>query len=286
MLSFNDVLIIIIAYNPADNFLANLQIASANYLIIDNSSCANELIASFCAQTTNCVYLPLNENTGIAHALNRGCQYALQRGFNWVVSMDQDSRMTADILQQMLDFANQFSALKHTAIISPRHCYQTQTKNYVPDETREYNEVPYTMTSGNLLNLSVWQQLGGFNADLFIDMVDTDFCCRATLAGYKIIVITHLDMQHVLGNLQRIKLPGKNVYIYHHNYIRKYYQVRNTLWFIKQYRGKAKVWRIFIYLFAMVITTMLFEQDKRRKIRYMWLGWKDFKCGKLGKIDI
>lgn len=37
------------------------------------------------------IYIPLFENTGIARALNIGCEKALSDGFSWGMTMVQDS---------------------------------------------------------------------------------------------------------------------------------------------------------------------------------------------------
>ena len=56
--------------------------------IVDNSECDNSNIAK---EIQNAVYIPLKKNTGIANALNVGCELAIKDGFEFCMTMDQDS---------------------------------------------------------------------------------------------------------------------------------------------------------------------------------------------------
>ena len=56
--------------------------------IIDNSDNDNSEIAKL---IPNAIYIPNRSNLGIAAALNIGCAQALKDGFEWCMTMDQDS---------------------------------------------------------------------------------------------------------------------------------------------------------------------------------------------------
>lgn len=69
--------------------------------------------------------------------------------------MDQDSV----IIKSMINFANKSLSLNGIAIISPRHIMQDDVKVKVVNEEAEFSDGILTMTSGNLLNLEIWQNL-------------------------------------------------------------------------------------------------------------------------------
>lgn len=292
MIDVKQILIVIIAYNPEDNFTDQLSIPNVDYLIVDNSSKPTKNIADFCAQSTHCKYLPLNDNVGIAKALNIGCEYAIEHGYKWVVTMDQDSKFTADILNKMLSFANSFEFLEQTSIFSPLHVLQNNTKLSTPDTS--YTERLCVMASGNLLNLDVWKKINGFTDEMFIDYVDTEYGIKSVLAGYKIIVINTIEMPHRLGDLKTInfmgkplKLFGKPMIVLNHNYIRKYYQARNSLYLFKKYlHSDVKLRQVLIFTVYIFITTVLFEKDKLRKMKYMYYGVRDFFKQKYGRLEV
>ncbi len=292
MIDVKQILIVIIAYNPEDNFTDQLSIPNVDYLIVDNSSKPTKNIADFCARSTHCKYQPLNDNVGIAKALNVGCEYAVEHGYKWVVTMDQDSKFTADIFNKMLSFANSFKFLEQTSIFSPLHVLQNNTKLSTPNTP--YTERLCVMASGNLLNLDVWKKIGGFTDEMFIDYVDTEYGIKSVLAGYKIIVVNTIEMPHRLGDLKTInfmgkplKLFGKPMIVLNHNYIRKYYQARNSLYLFKKYlHSDVKLRQVLIFTVYIFITTVLFEKDKLRKMKYMYYGVRDFFKQKYGRLEV
>ena len=46
------------------------------------------------------------ENLGIATALNIGVKEGLRQGYNWILTMDQDSKCSKDIVEKMFEVYN------------------------------------------------------------------------------------------------------------------------------------------------------------------------------------
>lgn len=57
------------------------------------------------------------------------------------------------------------------------------------------------ITSGTLLNLSLFQKIGGFDENLFIDAVDHEYTIKSLLTGYKIIQFPCIQLTHQIGTL-------------------------------------------------------------------------------------
>ena len=278
--------IIIVTYNPSDNNIKTINMNSNDFIIVDNSESIKLDLNKYIINPNLIYILKNNDNLGIAKALNIGCQFALDNGYKWLITMDQDSIITYDIIQQMIDFANKSSQINNIAIISPRHIMQDDIKVKVVNEEAEFSEGISTMTSGNLLNLEIWQKLGGFRDDLFIDMVDVDYYCKSILHGYRVITLNHLYMKHMLGNLRVKKILGKQIKIYSHSYIRKYYQVRNGLIIYKRYRKLIPQIGIVGKFLINMLVTLPFEEDRLRKLKYMLKGFIDFVNNKTGKLYV
>ena len=86
----------VILYNPEDEIYINIE-SYINYVdilyIIDNSTHHNNnLVKRLNKNFTNIKYINNNANLGIATALNIGCKEALDEKFNWILTMDQDSK--------------------------------------------------------------------------------------------------------------------------------------------------------------------------------------------------
>lgn len=71
--------------------------------IIDNSSNNNSSLIKI---IPNAVYIPNYNNLGIAKALNQGCEAAKQDGFDWVLTMDQDSFFEETQLNKFISIFN------------------------------------------------------------------------------------------------------------------------------------------------------------------------------------
>ena len=89
-------------------------------------------------------------NIGIARALNISANEAIQAGYSYLLTMDQDSAASEAMIQDMLRCAANQSAV---GLISPFH--QDRNAPKVPPET-DVEPIVVAMTSGNLLNLAAY----------------------------------------------------------------------------------------------------------------------------------
>lgn len=278
-------LIATVTYNPSEDIKESIFKPEYDSLVVDNSIEPQPWLSQYCINK-NITYIVNNANLGIATALNIACQYAIDHGYKWIITMDQDSVITKDIIDKMLEFADKYPDVGKVAIISPRHVLQNGVKIPIANEDKEYSEGLSTMTSGNLLNLSVWQKIGGFRDDFFIDMVDWDYYCRAMVNGYKVITLNQVHMQHSLGEMKTGKILGREIIIYNHDFKRKYYQVRNGLIVYRQYRKTIpQVIDVLKFLKGVTIS-LFFEKDKLRKAKFMVKGIIDFLRNKTGTLDV
>ncbi len=94
--------IVITWFNPNKENIKNSikNLLSLNFLyiyIVDNSQNDNsELLKEF----SNCTYLQNFNKGGIAGALNLGCTKALEDGFLWCMTLDQDSIFEKEMLKK------------------------------------------------------------------------------------------------------------------------------------------------------------------------------------------
>lgn len=274
------------AYNP-DMLLLNKSISILHnqverIIVVDNSDNFDCTLFKDLIQEYNIKVISCNGNTGIADALNRGCDYALNKGFDWVITMDQDSIVANDIIEMYKKFLSENEHLNIGALMP---VYSTCFNSLEQLET-DNKEIYDYMTSGSLINLNTYRKIRGFNKELFIDMVDTDYGLRLIKNGYKIFRIGSSQMQHNIGNATELTFMGKHVrYITHHNYIRRYYITRNLLWLASEYgkefpKHNHPYWSIF----KSVIRFLLFETDKKRKFKSVIMGIKDYRKNIYGPL--
>ena len=224
----------VVLYNSPNDRAENLRsyVRQAQRLyIIDNSPTPTPWVAADFLGDPAVVYHHFPENPGVATALNKAAQLAIQDGFSYLLTMDDDSQTPAHFVETMLAYLSTTDT-QTIGIVAPRHILTTAPNRALT--TSIPVPVLTTMTSGNLLNLRAYEQVGPFRDDLFIDVVDHEFDLRLQRAGYQIIELPYLDLTHSLGEQKRF--PFVSYTYVSHSPLRNYYLVRNSLLVAIQYR--------------------------------------------------
>ena len=273
----------VIWYNPDNKNIENIK-TYLNYFeklfIIDNSQNNNKGLVEILESTKVEYIYNKGKNLGIASALNLVCEKSIKEGFSWILTMDQDSYFDSKNVEEYLKTFSQIEN-KNIGIVSPCHILKNDTVKM--DEDKKFMDVDRVMTSGNLLNLSAWKKVGKFDENLFIDEVDNEMCYRMIEKGYQIKQLNNIKMCHELGNLEKRSFFFKKISILNHNYVRKYYMMRNKLYIFKNYR-KYRL-RYIYYILNDFFKVIFYEKDKIRKLRFMFKGIKDFFKNKMGGLD-
>lgn len=272
----------VVLYYPPDNLISNIesyiQFVDALY-VIDNSEQPDPAIECKLIRFPKIVYQANNRNLGIATALNIGAKMAIEQGYTWLLTMDQDSRFTDNAFFDCFRYIYDLSTV---AIISPYH-FDIDPQN--SQDLYKYKELDIVMTSGNLLNLLLYQKLGGFNDKLFIDEVDHDYCLNAKVNGYRIIIFPNIRLVHELGANKEVRWKGKQEVISVHSAKRVYYLTRNNFYLIKKYnRYYPQLMQTRFKNFLILCRNIVFfEEDKLPKMISILKGSIDFLRGKYGK---
>lgn len=266
-----------VLYNPTEEIFGNINsyLNGLNKLyLVDNSEKENEKLKDkFIKFSSKIEYIKMNGNEGIAKALNIAKNRAIEENYNWLLTMDQDSKFKNNDFFKMLNLVKKYFN-KNIAIFSPFH--KTIGSIY---ETEDILKKDVVMTSGNLLNLKIAQKVGDFEEKFFIDEVDHDYCYRIKKLGYEIIVLNKIILNHNLGNIKKYRFFS----VTNHNYIRRYYITRNRLYMIKKYPFLKE--RYIKEILKETIKIILVEKDKIKKLKMTYLGVKDFKNNTTGKIN-
>jgi len=271
---------VVVFYNPTDDnisYLKKYQDAVDVIYVVDNS---NDNIIRI-KENSKIKYIKLSENVGIAKALNIGANLAIENGYKWLLTLDQDSKITNEIIKKMITFIENNDHL-NIGLVSPYHDINAKVE-ILDVECEEMIEV---MTSGNIINLDAYQKIGGFKDWLFIDCVDMDYCMNLNKNGYKVLRLNRVIMKHNLGNLKIHTLFGKEYLCFNHSPIRRYYMVRNTFYIKDMYYDIFKEHCDYLIRVqkGQVKRILVFEKDKYKKLKMMYKGYKDYKKGIKGKL--
>ena len=272
----------VVLYNPADNVLDELSSyidQISRLYVIDNSIQHNDMLVERFREIPKIVYINNGGNKGIATALNVAAQKAMHDDFGYLLTMDQDTRLSANHVTTLMEGFIQDSTGK-VAIMAPRYTKRSENQN------QRYETVLMTMTSGNVLNLASYKAAGPFMDELFIDHVDHEYCLRLNRSGMKVIQDNEVEISHRPGTISEIDLLGAKFSFSSHSPRRLYYFCRNGFYVAKLYR---KAFPSFTFTFLKLIMKegckVPFERQKILRLQMMVKGYMDFRSRKFGALS-
>lgn len=239
------VVAVVVTYHPdlamLYRLLAKLRDQVHRVIVIDNS--ANGKLAgdlSGLNDLGSVIPVFLETNVGIASAFNMGCELARKINATHVILFDQDSDPPIELVERLLHIEQDaLDGRRRVAVIGPTvhegrsgagHAFvRVRGSALVPLETVKngtFVTPDWLISSGSLINLATWVKIGPFADELFIDLVDVEWCQRAISMGYEVIGALTVKMDHQLGD-DVMELPGGLVSI--HSPLRCYYQIRNAI---------------------------------------------------------
>lgn len=202
----DNICAVIVTFNPDDDFSKRLEaIASqvAYCVIIDNSAMLHfpACVINAAKEHQN-VEIIKNEKNNLARADNKGALIVKERGYQWMLTMDQDS------LPEKTMVAEQIRAY-HLArekglivdVIGVNFLYddtgeiafakKCARKEYVAD-LKETG----IQRSGRLLSLTAYERAKRFCEWFWIDYVDTEYSRRLERCGFLGIIACNAHMRH------------------------------------------------------------------------------------------
>lgn len=267
----------IVTFNPnIVQFEKNIQILKESKLpmiIVDNCSSNRNDIVQILSNESEIKIIMQEANYGIATGLNRIMKQAEESGFNWVLTLDQDSECDIEMLKKMYQYIeNDDSVAIYTS-----HFVERNSKKKI-SYISSLEEVKTCITAGTITNVQIWKKVGKYDEELFIDLVDIIFCAKILHAGYKIIRINDAKLiQEIGNNYKEIKIFKHCIPIRNHEPKRYYYYARNSIYFLKNFKGFPLKKEISWGLFVWVMKVILFEEKKRIKLQEMYRGCRDGK---------
>ncbi len=270
---------VVVWYNPSDLEKENIKSYLDNLdelYIVDNSEEKNIV-----KNNEKVKYIFNNGNLGIAKALNIGAHEAIKDKFEWILTMDQDTKFKKDDVKKIFEYIC-CNDMKKIGIVSPWH----NTKLHV-EKPKNIIDYPLdVMTSGNFLNLNIYKKIGDFRNDYFIDGVDIEYCLRLKKNNFKVMRLNNFEIKHNLGNINYKYFFKKELLCLNHNYLRIYYRVRNYNYIKKEYHNIAPEFCDRLVKMKQLVWCIIFyEKDKLKKLKSVYYGKKDFKNNILGKYN-
>ena len=281
---------VIVTYHPNAGMLENLPQVLAQVqglVVIDNGSSVEELVPlRVKKQLLGFQLIENGENLGIAEALNQGVRWAHDQGYPWVILFDQDSGITDGFMSHMFSAWESHPERERVGSLHPRYVDpDTGIEEAVPRARDDSPVLP--MTSGSLMPAWIFDKIGWFASEYFIDAVDWEYCFRIRAAGYLIADSRQARLLHSPGSPARATILGRTFHLSHHSAIRRYYISRNSIVLCRKYFFSFPGW-IFNVIYRHLhetIMCLLAEENRARKLRNFLLGTWDGLFGRMGRRE-
>jgi rhamnosyltransferase len=278
---------IVVTYHPKAKTLENLRSTLAQVdglVVVDNGSNRNELDSLRTASQALRFHLIENEkNLGIAEALNQGIRWAKSKAFRWVVLFDQDSQITDGFIGQMFEAWKAHPWREKVGSIHCRHVVpDTGLEAWVMRTSDGSPVLP--MSAGSMMPVWIFDKVGWFASEYFIDVVDLEYALRTRAAGFLVIDARGAILLHKPGDPSENRIMGHSFRPSHHNAIRRYYLTRNRIVFYKRYVLRFPRWVLssaYHQFFKETVVCLLAERNRAQKFRNILLGVWDGIRGKM-----
>lgn len=275
---------VVVTFHPEPDFaamLASLLPQVEAIIVVDNGSCPADLPAHDDPTLEGRVEIMANgENRGIGAALNQGLRRASERGFSWALTMDQDSSPLPNLVAAGRRAFEAHQQPQRLAAIGA----SVVDAGELSAPAAAYRRMTAVITSGTLQSIPIWERLGGFREDYFIDCIDTEFCLRARAGGLEVIQATEAALGHRIGIPTQKWVMGRWMIPTNHSPLRRYYVTRNRISLWRKYarsdgRFVAKDMRQTVREW---IGIAFAESDRPAKLRAILAGLRDGLFGRYG----
>lgn len=223
----------------------------------------------------NVQYIYEGDNKGLPYAFNRIIE-SIPADIDFLCTLDQDSVFPTEDILSMKEKLSGLDDNLMAGIVGPKVLYDTNA--YVKSD--EIVGTRYVITSGSFVNLKAMHKLGiKYDEAYFIDKFEIDLGEQFKLKGYKIYQFLGSVLHQRLGELDS---KGRR----NHSALRHYYLFRNRFYFNCKFMSAPKRFVITTLQVVKHIGIVVFnEEDKKKKLRMMYVAYVDHRNKRYGKME-
>jgi GT2 family glycosyltransferase len=265
--------------------LARGEYPNHQVIVLDNASTDGSAEA-IREQFPDVDVLPLSENLGYAGNNNVGITAAVARGADWVFVLNEDTVLAPDCLASLMAVAERDPAV---GVLGPMVYHHDEPEviqsaggkfsrswdsfhlgQNTPDQGRFTDPHPVDWISGCaiLVRRAVIEQVGAFDPRYFYFWEETEWCLRASRAGWRILHVPMAKLWH--KGVQRNYRPQPTV---------TYYATRNRLLTLAKHRAPVSVWLVTWLQIGRTLASWTVKpgwRDMAGHRHAMWRGAADF----------
>lgn len=252
-------------------------------IVVDNHSHDNS-VNIFKEKFPGVTVIANNENLGFSGGNNVGIKLALEKKYDYILLLNNDTVVANDFLDALVTFSQ---SEKKAGIIAPvlkfkkgfevfydfggvlnpifGRAYHRQ-QSLLTDTTPKKTD--YVSGACMLIKREVLEKIGLLDEAYFFGFEDVDFCLTTREAGYFVYLVPQALVEHKIS----ASLGNSPLKIY--------YLLRNNLRFIKQ--KFVFPWTLTSYLYGLVLGAKMIV-NQPRYFSVVGMAWWDFLRGKTGE---
>ncbi|OCC14667.1 Glycosyltransferase [Dissulfuribacter thermophilus] len=217
------------------------------------------------------------ENLGFAGGNNVGISYALAKGAEYIMLLNNDTVVNPDFLKPLIEY---MAANDNVGIVGPKiflysHPDKFQsagcqlsmiTGRFGPvgggqKDNGQYNmarDCAYLTGAALMISRKCIEKIGLLDADYFAYCEEVDFCFRARIAGFRVVYVPGSKIWHKVSSSTERLTKGSSLQLY--------LIFRNKLIF---YRKHAKLWHWVAFLpfhFYRSVRTIICSKAERKAV--------------------
>ncbi len=289
------VCIILVNYNGYKDTIECVQsIQKSNYrnykmILVDNgSSDAKQLQDDIWLQQNTDIILA-KENVGFSGGNNIGIEYAKEKyNPDYYLLLNNDTVIATDTINKLVEVYKNNS---NVGIVAGKiYYYDYPNKIWFAGGEFNYNtariihsrygkedsdkvsitkDITFATGCVMLISKDVFDKVGYLDESYFLYSEDTDYCCRVSASGYRIIYTSDAHIWHKVSASTGL-----------HSKIQQYYMFRNNCYMVKRYCKHP-----FLGYLTRFYYTLKGICSGKFQLKVLIMAWKDFRKGVVGAIE-
>lgn len=296
------VLIVILCYNGVEltleclDSLRRLDYAAAEVLVVDNAS-SDGTPERVHTRFPEVAVIETGANLGFAAGNNVGLRYALERGYDYALLLNNDTEVAPEFLTRLVEVAERDPAI---GVVGPLITYYERPdriwsaggvidwqrgtsamRGLDEPDTGQYRvtDVDFVTGCALLCRRAVLERAGLLDERFFMYYEETEWCVRARRAGFRIVHVPEARVLHKIPLDARADKP----------YV-AYYMTRNRLLFLRATGAALPTWlRAAIGQDLRTWLSLSLRpkwRGRRRQRDAMTRAWRDFIGRRFGQGEI
>ncbi len=282
--------VVTVTFNSGSVLLPFLQCCLAQreidfeVLIVDNASTDTTRHIATSLDDKRVVSLLLESNTGFAKASNIGIKHFLQRGFDRILLLNNDTEFSPTLFADLDGLMSKYDGRVITPRITffdrpelnwycgghfaaPRGCTCFHDRYALPDaqQTSEVRAVEYAPACCLMVERSVFDEVGLLDERYFVYWEDGDLCMRLKKARIPILYSHGVVLAHKASSLTGGQTSDFSIRQFH----------KNQLYFVRKHFGPAMTFYTVIVMFAKSLVRALFRWDTWRQFRLRMVAMRE-----------